>query len=160
MHTLDRPIVESSDAQGTAIAHPAAKHLPRIRQIVPILPNNRCHVAKMLWFGLAKAEGDEALELCFPVFLQFVRHQAESKFGFDPTGPEKAPTAKSLEKPEASADSQNYSDPPTMLADDNCHHEQQNACDSPKYASRSPYVLRKKAHEAFSVAIASTDSLA
>jgi hypothetical protein len=72
----------------------------------------------MLGLGLPEAERNQTLELCPPVFLQFVRHRAESKFGFDPTSPKKAPTAERFKQTEASAYYENDGQPPNVP----CHH--------------------------------------
>ena len=73
MRSLDRPIVQASDAQRAAIANPAAQNFPGVGKIIFIFPNDFRHVAKMFRFRLPKAEWNGGDNLLFPAFLDSVR---------------------------------------------------------------------------------------
>src|SRR5216684_4945361 len=80
MRARDGPVVEPGHAEGAAVADPLAEDLPAVGKIVAVLPDNLGHVAEVLRFGLAKAEGNGALELVHQALLNAVRHDGSNPF--------------------------------------------------------------------------------
>src|SRR5690606_7389719 len=56
MRALHGPIVQPSDAERAAIAHALADDLPRVAEIVAVLPHDLRHVAEVLRLHLTHAK--------------------------------------------------------------------------------------------------------
>jgi hypothetical protein len=54
--------VKARHAERATIAHAPSDHFPRVGKIVPVLPNDMEHVAKVLRFGQANAERHATFE--------------------------------------------------------------------------------------------------
>ena len=81
MRAGDGPVVQSSDAERAAIAHALGDDLPRVAEVVAVLPDDADHVAEMLGLGAANAEGQERLEPVREGSLDAMRHAREWKQG-------------------------------------------------------------------------------
>src|SRR5262245_61137195 len=74
MNALNGPVAKTRHAERTAIATALAQHLPRVAEVVAILPRDLRHVAKMVRLGLAETERDGRFDFVFPGFLDAMRH--------------------------------------------------------------------------------------
>lgn len=69
MRALDGPIVKASDAQGATITDTAAKDFPGVGEIVPVLPDDRGHVAEVARLPIEQAKWNEPFPTGAGTFL-------------------------------------------------------------------------------------------
>ena len=62
MHAFDRPVVEAGDAESAAVTHTAIDDLPRVGEIVFVVPDHLEHIAEVFRLRVADAKGRQAGE--------------------------------------------------------------------------------------------------
>src|SRR5665213_3628279 len=78
MDAFNGPIMEARHAEGATVANALAQDLPRVGEIVAVLPNHAGHVAKMFRLGLAQTKRHSRFKAGLPVLLDSVRtHRPE-----------------------------------------------------------------------------------
>src|SRR5688572_2636722 len=72
MHAVESPIVQACHAQRTSVANALRQNLPRMSEIVAVLPRDHGQLREMLRFGLPQSEWNGGFQFIFPVSTDLV----------------------------------------------------------------------------------------